>query len=430
MSRINRIILVGNGFDLAHNLKTKYQDFIDWYHDKLLQCLQGCDEKYYSDGLYSFSFCDASLENKIGFSNVLSHLKKWSELHDFMNNNAGLYTYKASDFMNDICTAYITKGWVDIESEYYSELLDKYQDRPKDLNEELKTLTNYLVEYLNYIQNGRNKTQVLGSLFSKIFAPIHSEEVSVKSQKAFYDFVEYRLKNEFEVPLYEYDLLGKIVYGERTDEDREALKSFHNKWKGEIEYCGILKCANHYAEFLDDIPDFVLYPDRVMLLNFNYTNIADLYYKNVKYENEYYLPIIHIHGSLSDPSGIIFGYGDELDDNYKKIVNLNNNECLRNIKSIKYLESDKYRQILKFLESAPFQVYIMGHSCGNSDRTLLNTLFEHPNCISIKPFYYCQNQLTDNYLDIVQNISRNFTDMKLMRDLVVNKKYCSPIITN
>ena len=28
---MNRIILVGNGFDLAHGLKTSYSDFINWY---------------------------------------------------------------------------------------------------------------------------------------------------------------------------------------------------------------------------------------------------------------------------------------------------------------------------------------------------------------------------------------------------------------
>ena len=66
----------------------------------------------------------------------------------------------------------------------------------------------------------------------------------------------------------------------------------------------------------------------------------------------------------------------------------------------------------------------MGHSCGNSDRTLLNTLFEHKNCLSIKPFYYIKEDGSDNYLEMVQNISRNFTDMKLMRDRVVNKTYC------
>ena len=28
---MNRIILIGNGFDLAHGLKTSYAHFIDWY---------------------------------------------------------------------------------------------------------------------------------------------------------------------------------------------------------------------------------------------------------------------------------------------------------------------------------------------------------------------------------------------------------------
>lgn len=79
--------------------------------------------------------------------------------------------------------------------------------------------------------------------------------------------------------------------------------------------------------------------------------------------------------------------------------------------------------MLAFINSAPYQVYIIGHSCGNSDRTLLNTLFEHKNCISIKPFYYIKEYVSDNYLEIIQNISRNFTDMKLMRDRVVNKTY-------
>lgn len=34
---------------------------------------------------------------------------------------------------------------------------------------------------------------------------------------------------------------------------------------------------------------------------------------------------------------------------------------------------------------------------------------------------------TDNYIDIIQNISRDFNDMTLMRDRVVNKGYCRPL---
>ena len=135
----------------------------------------------------------------------------------------------------------------------------------------------------------------------------------------------------------------------------------------------------------------------------------------------------YIHGELSEQEKIIFGYGDELDDDYKEILKCNDNEYLRNIKSVKYMETNNYRNMLAFIESASYQIYIMGHSCGNSDRTLLNTLFEHKNCVSIKPFYYKKEDSTDNYIDIIQNINRNFTDMKLMRDRVVNKTFCVPL---
>lgn len=170
------------------------------------------------------------------------------------------------------------------------------------------------------------------------------------------------------------------------------------------------------------IPDAFFLPDRIMLLNFNYTNTADLYIDKCDR-----LGVNHIHGELTNPESVIFGYGDELDENYKKIVNKNDNEYLRNIKSVKYLESSNYRDLLAFIESDTYQIFIMGHSCGNSDRTLLNTLFEHRNCVSIKPFYHKWDDGTDNYMELAQNISRNFTDMKLMRDRVVNKTFCETI---
>lgn len=163
------------------------------------------------------------------------------------------------------------------------------------------------------------------------------------------------------------------------------------------------------------------FPNKILVLNFNYTNTESLYVKDKEG-----VDVVHIHGDLAHPENIIFGYGDELDDDYKDMQKTNNNEYLKNIKSIRYLESEKYREVLKFIESSPYQIYILGHSCGTSDRTLLNTLFEHRNCISIKPYFY-QKDGNDNYLDIIENISRNFTDMKLMRDLVVNKTFCSPL---
>ncbi|MBO7552993.1 MAG: hypothetical protein J6T82_03050 [Bacteroidaceae bacterium] len=178
-----------------------------------------------------------------------------------------------------------------------------------------------------------------------------------------------------------------------------------------------IKDPLHYKDY----PRLFMMPDNIMLLNFNYTQTAGLYH------NPNFI-LNYIHGKLENPDSVIFGYGDELDEDYKKIQSLNDNEYLKNVKSIRYMESDNYRNVLKFIESAPYQICIMGHSCGNSDRTLLNTLFEHKNCISIKPYYRVKDDGTYNYLELVQNISRNFTDMKLMRDRVVNKTYCEPLV--
>jgi len=69
----------------------------------------------------------------------------------------------------------------------------------------------------------------------------------------------------------------------------------------------------------------------------------------------------------------------------------------------------------------------MGLSCGNSDRTLLNTLFEHKNCISIKIFYHQREDGTDDYSDVIRNISRNFTNKSLFRKIVVDKTLCVPL---
>ena len=159
-----------------------------------------------------------------------------------------------------------------------------------------------------------------------------------------------------------------------------------------------------------------------MLLNFNYTNTPFQYIGD-----SLNVDLNYIHGHIEKPHSVIFGYGDELDENYNRLKEQNNNEYMRHVKSINYMESDNYKKMLAFIESAPFQVCIMGHSCGKSDRTLLNTIFEHRNCVSIKPYYYQKADGTDNYIELVQNISRNFTDMKLMRDRVVNKTYTEPL---
>ena len=317
-----------------------------------------------------------------------------------------------SHFFTEICKAIEEKGWVDIEAEYYRMLNSVYLSSPQKLNEEFAIVRTKLIEYLTSIQDSNiNDSIVHQATRECMMAPFCANEISIEGRAKWNEFLKCRIEDEY--------LSDTIkLYGE--SEARERLKQvleFKKEQKVQIDNMGIGSINGN------ELPSAMLYPDRIMLLNFNYTKTADMYMP----ADEHNFPINHIHGHLDNPDSVIFGYGDELDNKYQEISSLNNNELLKNIKSIRYLEDVNYRNVLEFVESAPYQIYIMGHSCGTSDRTLLNTLFEHPNCVSIKPFYYQNDEGKDNYIEIVQNISRNFSNAQKMRDRVVNKTFCQPL---
>lgn len=422
---MNRIILIGNGFDLAHGLRTSYADFIDYYWEDWGKRLQG---SYLGDDLTD-KLCTISQKGESlpwfwRFPSMdLQQRKKISpkEAIEMAKNSPDVIAIKKSPFFKDIDKAVETKGWVDIENEFYLWLKKIFKkddceyDNPVPLNEELESIKEKLIEYLNSIQKEQIKPELVKDCIRNVtYEPFRACDISTNEYQKFNFF----LKNRWENGDYRAEDKCKQIlskYGLSLDTGKIARY---------VSYHSIDQHIYDIYNGSKDIHPYFLLPDNILFLNFNYTSTADLY---IPKGSEF--KVNHIHGELgNDKNPIIFGYGDELDDDYKEISKLNDNDYLKNIKSIRYLETDNYRKLLSFIDSAPFQIYIMGHSCGNSDRTLLNTLFEHKNCVSIKPFYYEKPDGSDNYIEIIQNISRNFNDMRLMRDRVVNKTYCRPLV--
>ena len=398
---MNRIVLIGNGFDLAHGLKTKYEDFVNWYWEYRVKSFENEGTNISKDIL-------CTIEDKYGQSwnanyyygyNLNQETGKQIVVVLLKDKDRFRFTY--SPFFSKICKSIETKGWVDIENEYYN-LLKQYsidefsRENIINLNLQLKYIQDSLIQYLSIIN--QTSTEINNDIWKKIYSPIDPKDISVENFFQLRDYIDWCVKQE--IGFWENKMAN---YQESFSSD------LIDNYK-----------AHHHEVYYTEYPRPFMLPDHIMILSFNYTRTPHLYHNQNFYLN-------YIHGELEEPHNIIFGYGDEIDKNYQVLRNLNENVCLQNIKTIKYLETDRYRNALAFMDSAPFQVHIMGHSCGNSDRTLLNTLFEHKNCISIKPFYYIKKDGTDNYLDLIQNICRNFTDMKLMRDRVVNKMYCEPL---
>ena len=407
---MNRLVLIGNGFDLAHGLKTSYADFINWYWDKRALAFATCYSSISDDPLCKFIDLSNTQWNVNAYMglNLMPRPKNevltGVDVIQYIAENGEKYKIEYTPFFENILSSIETKGWVDIENEYYRLLIEYTIDRPSDhnlqeLNKQLQFLQELLIEYLS--EESKRSVDKFKQIEDKLYAPINTGDISVAGQKAWKEHVNY----------WQTDGYSKL-------ENRQQLFGLEHSTLDEAQVYKV----NPWSQRVGDHPILSRLPNRILLLNFNYTSTPR------QYQHIDIADLIHIHGKLEEPANVIFGYGDELDGDFARLQNLNDNESLKNVKSIRYLETPNYRRTLEFIESEPFQVLIMGHSCGNSDRTLLNTIFEHPNCVSIKPYYYKKEGGADNYIELVQNISRNFNDMKLMRDRVVNKTQCEPLV--
>lgn len=380
--QINKLFIIGNGFDLAHGLKTSYNDFINdfWKNEKTKILTSNNFIRNIND--YSYIYDDDILN--IHTPQIISQLPDGYLSHDakgyqwfkyLISSNAsskwsfsGVKSSKVvmtikNTFLQNISEKYYLQNWVDIEGEYYRLLKNCLK-----IENENPTKSVYNVDKLND------------------------------------DFFEIRNMLELYLSYNANNRIGKIP---------QILDKFRKIIQPEL-FSGQNKINEK---------------DNILFLNFNYTNTENEYLDFLKVEIPQEINCIHIHGEIDNKKNpIIFGYGDELDEEYLKIENKKDDRYLENVKSMKYLQTPNYSNLLRFIESNEYDVFIMGHSCGISDRTLLNTIFENENCRSIKIFYYKKLDETDDYTEKIMNITRNFKHKPSMRKKVIDKTNCEPLI--
>ena len=146
---MNRIILVGNGFDLAHNLRTSYKDFMDWYWGQWRIQLKKSHRRVEDDGLCTFSIksneCSWSTYYTYNLYNLESYGNK--EFIDEIRTRTGC-SIQYKPLMERIVTTLNINNWVDIENEYYQLLIDIKTYPVAELNKELDNIRSKLIEYL------------------------------------------------------------------------------------------------------------------------------------------------------------------------------------------------------------------------------------------------------------------------------------------
>lgn len=74
---MNRLVIIGNGFDMAHGLKTSYMDFINWYWDQRVNTFVGNTTKVSEDILCK------SRATKTSVVGIFSHFKTHFSLRTY-----------------------------------------------------------------------------------------------------------------------------------------------------------------------------------------------------------------------------------------------------------------------------------------------------------------------------------------------------------
>lgn len=351
---MNDLYLIGNGFDLAHGLKTSYNDFLLWY---LKESIGKAELYTIEDDLLKIDGQNSSFvpSGSPTIPLLLEH-----------SSRSGMKIKYKHDFFKKIVDNYRDYKWVDIEYEYYMALVDLYKglDSGKLIKESI------IVQLMEL-------NKCFDSIKKKLVEYLAGLEIS---QKIVHKQIEQIL---------------------RENEEGEKQSASENSYK--------------------------------LFVNFNYTSTIKLYDNDLIYKDK--LEVVNIHGKLNDEDNPeIFGYGDEMDPHYDKIENLNNNNFLKNIKSFGYLRTNNYQRVNSFIEGdgKGFTVKVLGHSCGLSDRILLNTIFEHPNCQAIKIYYYQKSETENDYFEKTQEISRHFrASMKgKMREKIIPFEKSIPMPQN
>ena len=353
MTLKNKIFIIGNGFDIAHNFKTKFSDFANYFIDNELipELVYSIKNRQRNHPLFNSDFLTKMAQSAGGVmredsyedvfwhyshGNKIDHLKKYlrenyKTLDSILKNSLLAKLYSSTD-----------RNWFDIENAYFKELV-------------------------------RYKNQALK----------HPNNFDHKSLE--------KLNKEFSLI-------------------KEAVKEYLNTLQIETDET----VGNFLNRHFSDIQS-------AYVVNFNYTTTVKQYI-----ENSEKITVNHIHGSLKEDY-IIFGYGNDQNVDYQEIKDLGFDEFLRHFKTFDYLNNRNYDLIQsQALEKySDYEVFILGHSLGLTDKTLLSEIINSEKCKKIHFFKRKDlegepDKVKQSFRELSYAASRIVTNENLLRKKIVN----------
>jgi len=374
------ILIIGNGFDLAHDLPTSYSDVLNflqainitskWSDEKSKFINTHLSNKNFNNYVYNYIISAFDSRKKTGNSKYKNSNPVIQELYDNLDNNIW-YTY-----LWDIYSMGKMKGinWIDFEGEI-SHIIERIDREEENI-------------YLPFRKLTSEKDEKINIFFSRL-------------------------------PIAQF-------YGKKNNSD-EYNFTFRNFL--DISYSDLrrlVRCIEIYlTECVETIPITKIAPDITELtihkvLNFNYTHTFASIYPSGKT-----IPIHYLHGetrnSLSMKNNMVLGideYYNGTDKDhytnyniYKKFTQRIINETgflYRNW--IKIIE-DNYQRFITKVKDCQSNIFIFGHSLDVTDKDVLKDLIYRPS-VQTTVFYHDKQQQAQQIANLVKMLGQdNFIEM-------------------
>lgn len=360
----NKILIIGNGFDLAHDLPTKYSDFIE-FSDRMLKIYNSqCNDMYnYTNELvtnwkaqkkedekrlqflkyYLMKYVESREEKNVNEELLCpNEIEKWNVFNDFLSENI-LYDYFQKIYSDNLIKG---ENWIDFESEL-----------------------SYVISYID------NHSSSIGHRAYDIFDNIFLEDSKIS--------IFYNILNSAKYINRNWDMSNSSIRELRDllfDDLKNIIFAFDIYLEQVVSKIDIKK----KIPFIRDLRfDYVI--------SFNYTKTYENFYVSEK--NNPTICYIHgsINGKIDDDNNMVLGVDEYLSDGkenertdfsiFKKFVQRirNHNDVIYSLwideiekeGSIIKQQSDKVFNQDKIDTSHISEVYILGHSLDVTDKDIL-----------------------------------------------------------
>ena len=353
------ILIIGNGFDLAHDFPTRYKDFLKFinevkeYCEKFIgKCVSDDDKK----GKDYFDFL-IDLDEKDDFEYI-------NNVFELSNNN--LWVKYFNTVFKD--NSYLGDTWIDFENEIAKAINYISSNNINKKNPSSKNIPFEVDLNLFYFINAINKNSIF-----------------TESTKA------------IEGKIY---LTQNIYFNNYTDLKKELLSDLKDFIRClEIYICIHINKINPNKRIteLDDIDSI----DAV--LSFNYSNTYERLYGNDNADIKYH----YIHGKANIDNTV---------SSCQLVLGINEYSDTSDDKDTEFIQYEKFFQRIykrngceytKWIEnkSGEYNIYIYGHSLDSTDADVLNEFIELENC-QITIFYYNDEALESQITNLTKIIGR------------------------